>query len=188
MSRATGKDPVEVRKDIGRNRYFSAEQVTVSGCCFLEFSLLKFTLQSKKGTRSPARTLASLAAKSVCGAGHLLWRSAALPVPPTWPWHSLLGPGLERPAALQAIEYGLIDRISTPLDMDTVERKDYEGRLQAQQNAAQRSRRVPAGVCTWLCPIPPFACCTPGGWPNVRRASCTAPDTCRLLQLCTVCM
>lgn len=27
MARATGKDPAEVRKDMGRNRYFSATQV-----------------------------------------------------------------------------------------------------------------------------------------------------------------
>lgn len=27
MAKATGKDPVEVRKDVGRNRYFSATQV-----------------------------------------------------------------------------------------------------------------------------------------------------------------
>lgn len=47
---------------------------------------------------------------------------------------------------VQAMDYGLIDRISTPLDLETVERKDYEGRLQAQQNAQQRSRRVPAGL------------------------------------------
>lgn len=47
---------------------------------------------------------------------------------------------------MQAIEYGLIDRISTPLDLETVERRDYEGRLMAQQNASQRSRRVPAGA------------------------------------------